>query len=279
MIYLDLEADGLDPTRIWCVVTRENGVSQVHTNRSTLCEALAGSVSVCGHNLIGYDLPVLERLWGLSVAPERIVDTLVLSRLYDPSRPGGHSLKVWGELLGFPKGDHDDWSCLSTAMIDYCMRDVEVTEAVHQQLVKDMVDFSPECIELEHKVQFAVQQQERNGWVLDQQLAHELCATFKEGMNAIEAELQEMFPPIVEERVSEKTGKRLKDKLQFSTLGPDNKLQNDLRLRVRSGIRKRQVESQLSMKRRLRKTVTSLRREKFWSTLLFKSDMHKYILG
>jgi len=219
LIYLDLEADGLDPTRIWCVVTRENGVSQVHTNRSTLCEALAGSVSVCGHNLIGYDLPVLKRLWGLSVAPERVVDTLVLSRLFDPSRQGGHSLRSWGETLGFPKGDHNDWSCLSPEMIDYCIQDVAVTEAVHQQLVKDMKDFAPECIELEHKVQFAVQQQERNGWVLDQQLANELCATFKEGMNAIEAELQEMFPPIVEERYSDKTGKRLKDKVTVFNVG------------------------------------------------------------
>ena len=219
MIYLDLEANGLTPDTIWCVVTRENGVSQVHTNRSTLCEALAGSVSVCGHNLIGYDLPVLKRLWGLSVAPERVVDTLVLSRLFDPSRQGGHSLRAWGETLGFPKGDHDDWSCLSPAMIDYCIQDVAVTEAVHQQLVKDMQDFDPKCIELEHKVQFAIQQQERNGWVLDQQLANELCATFKEGMNAIEAELQEMFPPIVEERISEKTGKRLKDKVTVFNVG------------------------------------------------------------
>lgn len=219
MIYLDLEANGLTPDTIWCVVTRENGVSQVHTNRITLCEALAGSVSVCGHNLIGYDLPVLERLWGLSVAPERVVDTLVLSRLFDPSRQGGHSLRSWGETLGFPKGDHNDWSCLSPEMIDYCIQDVAVTEAVHQQLVKDMEDFAPECIELEHKVQFAVQQQERNGWVLDQQLANELCATFKEGMNAIEAELQEMFPPIVEERYSEKTGKRLKDKVTVFNVG------------------------------------------------------------
>ena len=219
MIYLDLEANGLTPDTIWCVVTRENGVSQVHTRADTLCEALAGSVSVCGHNLIGYDLPVLERLWGLSVAPERIVDTLVLSRLFDPSRQGGHSLRAWGETLGFPKGDHDDWSRLSEEMINYCKQDVAVTEAVHQQLVKDMEDFAPECIELEHKVQFAVQQQERNGWVLDQQLANELCATFKEGMNAIEAELQEMFPPIVEERISEKTGKRLKDKVTVFNVG------------------------------------------------------------
>ena len=219
MIYLDLEADGLDPTQIWCVATRENGVSQVHTNRNTLCDALAGSVSVCGHNLIGYDLPVLKRLWGLSVAPERVVDTLVLSRLFDPSKSGGHSLRNWGNELGFPKGDHDDWSCLSPEMIDYCMRDVEVTEAVHKKLVTEMSGFEQQSIDLEHKVQFIVQQQERNGWTLDQRLARELCATFKEGMNAIEAELQEMFPPIVEERYSEKTGKRLKDSVTVFNVG------------------------------------------------------------
>ena len=219
MIYLDLEADGLDPDTIWCVVTRENGVSQVHTDRNTLCKALEGSVSVCGHNLIGYDLPVLKRLWGLSVAPERVVDTLVLSRLFDPSRLGGHSLRAWGETLGFPKGDHDDWSRLSQEMIDYCIQDVAVTEAVHNKLVTDMTDFSQESIDLEHKVQYAVQQQERNGWVLDQELARDLCATFKEGMNEIEAELQEMFPPIVEERISEKTGKRLKDKVTVFNVG------------------------------------------------------------
>ena len=219
MIYLDLEANGLTPDTIWCVVTRENGETEVHLDKRSLRKALDGSVSVCGHNLIGYDLPVLERLWGISVAPERIVDTLVLSRLYDPSRQGGHSLRSWGESLGFPKGDHSDWSRLSQEMIEYCIRDVEVTEAVHKSLTRDMSGFDPESIKLEHRVQYIVQQQERNGWVLDQQLAHELLATFKERMNEIEEELQEKFPPIVHERWSEKTGKRLKDKVEIFNVG------------------------------------------------------------
>ena len=218
-IYLDLEANGLTPDTIWCVVTRENGKTEVHLDPGSLRKALEGSVSVCGHNLIGYDLPVLERLWGLSVAPERIVDTLVLSRLYDPSRQGGHSLRSWGESLGFPKGDHSDWSRLSQEMIDYCIRDVEVTEAVHKSLTRDMSGFDAESIELEHKVQYIVQQQERNGWVLDQQLARELLATFKERMNEIEEDLQAKFPPIVHERYSEKTGKRLKDRVEVFNVG------------------------------------------------------------
>jgi DNA polymerase I-like protein with 3'-5' exonuclease and polymerase domains len=219
LIYLDLESNGLDPDIIWCVVTREDGVNTVHLDPDTLCKALEGSVSICGHNLIGYDLPVLERLWGLSVAPERVVDTLVLSRLFDPSKSGGHSLRNWGNELGFPKGDHDDWSMLSDAMIEYCKRDVEVTQAVHESLMRSMADFSESSITLEHKVAYCITQQERNGWVLDQQLAHELLATFKERMNEIEEELQDQFQPIVTERWSEKTGKRLKDNVEVFNVG------------------------------------------------------------
>ena len=219
MIYLDLEANGLTPDTIWCVVTKENGVTLVHGDPDSLSEALRGSQSVVGHNLIGYDMPVLERLWGITVAPERVLDTLVLSRLYEPSKSGGHSLRNWGECLGFPKGDHTDWSQLSQEMIDYCIRDVEVTEAVHQKLMQDMTCFSPNCIELEHKVQASVQQQEINGWTLDQPLARDLCATFKERMNEIEEDLQQKFPPIVHERWSEKTGKQLKDKVEVFNVG------------------------------------------------------------
>ena len=219
MIYLDLEANGLNPTQIWCVVTMENGVSTVHTTPDTLSEALRSPVSVVGHNLIGYDMPVLERLWGVSVASDRIIDTLVLSRLFDPSKSGGHSLRNWGNELGFPKGDHDDWSQPSQELVNYCIQDVKVTEAVHQKLKQEMREFSAESIKLEHKVQCIVQQQERNGWVLDQALARDLCATFKEKMNEIEEELQEKFPPIVHQRWSEKTGKRLKDRVEVFNVG------------------------------------------------------------
>lgn len=219
MIYLDIETDGIDATRIWCVVTMENGVPTVHTTPDTLSEALRSPVSVVGHNLIGYDMPVLERLWGVSVASERIIDTLVLSRLFDPSKSGGHSLRNWGNELGFPKGEHDDWSQLSQEMVNYCIQDVKVTEAVHRKLKQEMREFSAESIKLEHKVQCIVQQQERNGWVLDQALARELCATFKEKMNEIEEELQKKFPPIVHQRWSEKTGKRLKDKVEVFNVG------------------------------------------------------------
>ena len=221
LVFCDIETDGLDATIIWCAVCRHNGVSEVICNEEDF-KAYVSDREGCTfvfHNGIGFDVPVVERLWNFTFDRTLVTDTLVLSRLADPSRSGGHSLRNWGNILGFPKGDHDDWSQLTPAMIDYCIRDTEVTEAVYKRLQTELQDFSQDSIDLEHQVQWIIQDQERNGWLLDQRLCHILCAKFKERMNEIESDLQALFPPIVEERYSEKTGKRLKDKVTVFNVG------------------------------------------------------------
>ena len=221
LVFCDIETDGLDATTIWCAVCRNNGVSEVICNEQDFKTYVSDrpDANWVFHNGIGFDLPVLGRLWNVSFDRDSIIDTLVLSRLADPSRSGGHSLRNWGNTLGFPKGDHDDWSQLTPAMIDYCIRDTELTEAVYKRLQVELADFSQDSVDLEHQVQWVIQQQERNGWLLDQRLCHILCAKFKERMNVIEEDLQAIFPPIVEERYSEKTGKRLKDKVTVFNVG------------------------------------------------------------
>lgn len=194
-LFLDIETDGLNPSTIWMAVTRQDGQSKVHYSADTLSDALQGDFSVIGHNLIGFDLPVLKRLWGLSVASERIQDTLVLSRLANPAREGGHRLANWGDILGYPKGDHSDWSRYSKEMEEYCIRDVEVTEKAYNKLRIELLRFSKESIELEHQVQCIVQQQIRNGWLLDMRHATELLATLKERQMALEDEVQKVFKP------------------------------------------------------------------------------------
>jgi DNA polymerase I-like protein with 3'-5' exonuclease and polymerase domains len=119
-------------------------------------------------------------------------------------------------------------------MIDYCIRDTELTQAVHEALLVELEGFSDESIKLEHDVQWVIQQQERNGWLLDQRLAFSLCGTFKEKMNDIETKLQEVFPPIVEERWSEKTGKRLKDKV--TVFNPGSRQQVAERLEAKGAV-------------------------------------------
>ena len=220
-VYIDIETDGLNPSVIWAACCRHNGVTEVLCNEEDFKAYVSskGEAKWVFHNGIGFDVPVVARLWNFTFPRDSVVDTLVLSRLADPSKSGGHSLRNWGNTLGFPKGDHSDWSQLSEEMITYCMQDVEVTQAVHEKLLKELEGFSQESQDLEHQVAWCTMDQERNGWLVNQRKCYDLLGIFKERMNVIQDELQETFPPIVEQRVSEKTGKQLKDKVTVFNVG------------------------------------------------------------
>jgi len=107
-MFLDIETNGLDPDTIWVAITMQDGVVQEHYTPETLTTTIAGDFKVVGHNLIGFDVPVLWKLWNVSVDSSRIEDTLTMSRFLEPNREGGHSLANWGEYLNFPKGDYND---------------------------------------------------------------------------------------------------------------------------------------------------------------------------
>lgn len=214
--YLDIETT-LDHSTIWCAVTKVKNDIQVHTTPDTLKKVLHDSQQIVGHNLIGFDCHVLDSVWGVRIPRHSVVDTLYLSRLYNPSQEGGHSLRNWGEILGgagkIAFEDYDGG--LTEEMVEYCIADVELTERVHQWLALQIrkEGFSQQSVELEHNVGWIVTEQERNGFKLDIPFAEKLMMDLMFEMNNIEASLQDIFPPIVEERTSEKTGKRLKDKV------------------------------------------------------------------
>ena len=214
--YLDIETT-LDHSTIWCAVTKVKNDIQVHTTPDTLKKVLHDSQQIVGHNLIGFDCHVLDSVWGVRIPRHSVVDTLYLSRLYNPSQEGGHSLRNWGEILGgagkIAFEDYDGG--LTDEMVEYCIADVELTERVHQWLALQIrkEGFSQQSVELEHNVGWIVTEQERNGFKLDIPFAEKLMMDLMFEMNNIEASLQDIFPPIVEERISEKTFKRLKDKV------------------------------------------------------------------
>ena len=122
---------------------------------------------IVAHNGIGFDYPVMSKLWDVDWSGYELMDSLVLSRLANPSREAGHSLRQWGERLGFPKGDHEDWSQLSCEMVKYCEQDVAVTVRVLECLQDELVGFSEESVKLEHDVQRIIQQQIKTGWLID----------------------------------------------------------------------------------------------------------------
>jgi len=190
---------------------------------STLKPVIEQYDQIIGHNIIGFDAPVLRRLWNIGIKKSKAVDTLILSRLLNPQLDGGHSLKAWGNRLGNQKIEFDfnDFdSGLTEEMRTYCIQDVKLTRDLYNWLMSEFKKWknSSQSILLEHDIAVLCRQQELNGFKLDIPSASVLKATLSDRMGVLEDTVQSVFPPIVEERWSEKTGKRLKDKITVFNL-------------------------------------------------------------
>jgi len=198
-LIFDIETDGLDAGVIWVVsAIREDGQKftiEMPTG-DDFNAMLTGITEVIGHNIIAFDIPVVERLLGVSFDNIKITDTLVLSRLYNPSLEGGHSLGKWGERLNFPKGDYDDWTRLTPEMVGYCQQDVRVTQRLDELLMGKLEEFGSESIDLEHNVQSEIVKQIDNGWLLDQRRAFDLLAELQEKKNDLEEMVLRVFKPL-----------------------------------------------------------------------------------
>jgi len=201
----------------------ETGEITCHTDPSTLAQQVKAYDQVIGHNIIGFDAPVLRKLWNIGIAQSKAVDTLILSRLLNPVIDGGHSLKSWGKRLNNDKIEFDftDFDGgLTDEMKEYCIQDVKLTRHLYQHLMKELGEWkdATQSINLEHAIAVLCRKQETNGFKLDVNAAIYLRAQLSDRMGVIEDEVQNVFQPIVEERWSEKTGKRLKDKVTVFNL-------------------------------------------------------------
>ena len=197
-VVFDIETDGLNPTVIHVMVAKEVGVKGNYIIRGPKAFAkFAPKVTKwIAHNGVGFDNKVVEKLWGYKIPLSKTVDTLVLSRLFDPTRKGGHRLEDWGKRLGEYKGEFNDWSQYSEEMKEYCKQDVKVTELVYQELMKEGAKFSQSSINLEHQIHAIMCEQEVNGFELDTDLAEEIYTTCLAETNRIEAEIKEFMVPI-----------------------------------------------------------------------------------
>ena len=197
-VVFDIETDGLDPTVIHVMVAKEIGVAKNYIIRGpkSFAKFAEGVTKWIAHNGIGFDAPVVEKIWGYKIPLSKQVDTLVLSRLFDPTRTGGHRLMDWGKRLGEYKGEFDDWSQYSDEMKDYCKQDVKVTELVYLQLMREGKKFSQACINLEYQVHQIMCQQQADGFELDTDLAEEIYTVCLRETNRIETEIKEFMVPI-----------------------------------------------------------------------------------
>ena len=110
----DIETDDINATKIWCMSLLDiNTGVQTSFDPSQIkegLEVLEQSEKLIGHNIIGFDIPVIKKLTGINLSNKEIVDTLVLSRLFNPVREGGHGLEKWGQTLKSNKIDFHNYS-------------------------------------------------------------------------------------------------------------------------------------------------------------------------
>ena len=117
--------------------------------------------TIIGHNIIGFDIPMIKKVYSFFKPRGRIIDTLILSRLYHadmlntdrnaqykgmPTKLyGRHSLESYGYRLGEYKGNFgetSDWLEWSQEMEDYCEQDVIVTNKLCQHFQPYLTGFN-----------------------------------------------------------------------------------------------------------------------------------------
>lgn len=149
-LVFDIEGNGFyeDITNVWCIVTKCVETGEVKKSRpddiGLALQDLSKADTLIGHNIIDYDLPVLEKLYGFTYTG-RIIDTLVFSRLLNPDRFGGHSLASWGIRLEDHKGDFgkdeedkiDAFQEYSEEMLEYCEQDVSLNYKLYLYLLEE----------------------------------------------------------------------------------------------------------------------------------------------
>jgi len=209
-----------------------------------------------GHNVIKYDIPVLEKLLPKSFKLKHtclVFDTLVASRLWapeldpfdysrwahiEPKYKGRHSLAAWGERLNTKKiafteetkketDVEDVWEKWTVSMQKYCEQDTVVTHKLYEYFLAQKMD--KRSLLLEHEFAKVISLQERFGFPFNSKAAYALVNDLKAKRADLEDSLQKTFPPISVERWSEKTGKQLKTKV--TNFNPASRQQTSERLK------------------------------------------------
>lgn len=210
----------------------DTGEVKVWKAPTGLWDYLKDATLIAAHNGISFDFPILNKLWKTKIGLKQAYDTLVVSRLLEPTRENGHSLDAWGKTLGVAKLDYKaTWQWMMNrreeydgesfdnpidVLLDfYCRRDVSVLCGLfcHLDALVDAQSFGQDSLVLEHNVAAIIKKQETNGFKLDVIHATCLLSELKGKMSAINDRMQETWPPYEVERISEKTGKTLKPEL------------------------------------------------------------------
>ena len=201
-LVFDIEANDIDATKIWCMAAVDVDTKQQYAygpgQLDDAWKLLKSYDRLIGHNIIGYDIPVIKKLTGVDLSDKTVLDTLVLSRLFNPVREGNHGLESWGYRLNTPKGDFEEFSKYSAEMLDYCEKDVLLNAKVFHALRQEAKGFSKKSIALETEVAKILHSQRERGFMFDVEAASKLLSMLQERLAQVESDVQEDFQSKIE---------------------------------------------------------------------------------
>ena len=168
------------------------------------------------HNGIGYDWPLLKKLYNYEYKGKR-VDTLIISRLLNPKRLvpfncpnkkcGPHSIEAWGYRVGRGKPEHNDWEVFSEAMLHRCSEDVEILELVYDELMKEAGQHNwREAFLLSFQLFEWLQKQEEYGWLVDKEHMHRCIKQLDRWIGLIDRVVTPHLPRILEVEETKEKG-------------------------------------------------------------------------
>lgn len=263
-LVFDCETDGLydQATVVHCIVIYDINRKQTFTyGPDRTVDALAHLATadvLIGHNVIFYDIPVLQKLHSF-VSKARIIDTLICTRLMWPKEllneldteqypqvptgmRGSASLKAWGWRLADNKINFKDFSKYSEEMLEYCIQDVVITARLWQKIANE--HYAESALKLEHDFAIAINRQIRSGIPFDIDASLALVDELRTKQQDIETKLKEIFPPIKHEtvfipKVNNKNRGYIKGepftKVSYETFNPGSRQQIVDRLQTKYG--------------------------------------------
>jgi DNA polymerase I-like protein with 3'-5' exonuclease and polymerase domains len=215
-VVFDLETDGLlhEATTIWIFVaedlsTGEQTVFSDEDKEARPLSELPAFLDSCrllsGHNILMYDMLILEKLLGWKPKKKhKLVDTMIMSQVLNYKRFGfGHSLKAWGNFFNYPKVEHEDWSQYSPEMRNRCVVDVQLNVKVYNYLINELNSRkNKESLKLglkvEHGISRFVGRSIYKGWPFDLEKSKEV----KQQLEAEMAKIEEFINPKLKMKIA-----------------------------------------------------------------------------
>lgn len=208
----DLEANGLLDTvdTLHCCVIKDKDTGQIYKFYpkpyyiEEMLDCLESFDVLISHNGIGYDFPLLKKLFNWEYRGKK-VDTLIMSRLLNPKRLvpfncpdkgiGPHGIQAWGYRVGRGKPEHNDWNVFSEAMLHRCTEDVEILHLVYDELIKESKGGKwKNAFLLSFKLFENLQKQEEYGWLVDEKYMHRCMSQLDNWVRRIDSVLVPNLP-------------------------------------------------------------------------------------